>query len=67
MNKQSFLEKAREQSTVAIILFELVLSIIFVLTGHFMGNAYIRGVGVGLIIAWVTSTIAYFRIKSFKQ
>lgn len=42
-----------------LIVFELVLSILFVISGHFMDNIYIRGVGVGLIIAWVTSTIAY--------
>ena len=43
-----------------LILFELVLSVIFILVGYFTGNIYFRGVGVGLMIAWVTSAIAYF-------
>lgn len=25
-------------------------------------KAYLRGVGIGLVIAWVTSAIAYFRM-----
>jgi len=43
----------------ALILLELVLSVIFILIGYLTGNIYFRGVGVGLIIAWVTSAIAY--------
>ena len=44
----------------ALILLELVLSVVFILVGYVTGNIYFRGVGVGLIIAWVTSAIAYF-------
>jgi hypothetical protein len=44
----------------ALILLELVLSVIFILVGYLWGNIYFRGVGVGLVIAWVTSAIAYF-------
>jgi len=43
-----------------LILLELILSVIFVVLGHFVGSAYFRGVGVGLIISWVTSVLAYF-------
>ena len=81
-----------------LILFELVLSVIFLLIGHFaicshpcgnvnicaklgavyncpnnattvpptVGNIYFNGVGVGLIIAWVTSVIAYLYKKMVK-
>ena len=42
-----------------LILFELVLSVIFILMGHLIDNSYIRGVGIGLTIAWVTSALAY--------
>jgi hypothetical protein len=42
-----------------LILFELVLSVVFIAVGYLMENPYIRGVGVGLVIAWVTSAIAY--------
>jgi len=44
---------------IALILLELVLSVIFISVGYLTGNTYFRGVGVGLIIAWVTSAIAY--------
>ena len=46
-----------------LILFELVLSVIFLLVAYLTGNIYFRGVGVGLIIAWVTSAIAYLYKK----
>lgn len=49
-----------------LILFELVLSVIFILVGHLINNAYIRGVGVGLIISWVTSALAYFIVRKAK-
>jgi VIT1/CCC1 family predicted Fe2+/Mn2+ transporter len=42
-----------------LILLELFLSIVFILIGYLKGEIYFRGVGVGLIIAWVTSFIAY--------
>ena len=44
---------------VVLILFEFVLSVIFIPVGYLTGNPYFRGVGVGLLIAWVTSAIAY--------
>jgi hypothetical protein len=50
-----------------LILFELILSVIFVALGHLIGNAYFRGVGVGLIISWVTSAIAYFVTERRKK
>jgi hypothetical protein len=43
---------------VVLILFELVLSVIFLSLSYVSGNLYLRGIGVGLIIAWVTSAIA---------
>ena len=46
-----------------LILFELVLSVVFIVVGHLIDNNYIRGVGVGLTIAWVTSAIAYLYKK----
>ncbi|HIH50674.1 MAG: hypothetical protein ABSE71_04885 [Candidatus Micrarchaeaceae archaeon] len=49
-----------------LILFELVLSAIFLLVAYLTGNIYFRGVGVGLIIAWVTSAIAYYIKKTVK-
>ncbi len=51
-----------------LILFELVLSVIFILVGYLTNNIYFRGVGVGLMIAWVTSAIAYlYKKKSMKS
>ncbi|MGB8217760.1 MAG: hypothetical protein WCE94_10715 [Candidatus Methanoperedens sp.] len=46
-----------------LILFELVLSVIFILVGHLISSMYLRGIGVGLIISWVTSAIAYLYKK----
>lgn len=47
-----------------LILFELVLSVIFISLSYLTGSIYLRGVGVGLIIAGVTSAIAYlFKTK----
>ena len=47
----------------ALILLELVLSVILYTIGHFRDNAYVRGVGIGLTIAWVTSAIAYLSVR----
>ena len=49
-----------------LIIFEFVLSLIFILVGYLLVNPYLRGVGVGLAIAWVTSAIAYFYKKNVK-
>ena len=49
-----------------LILFELILSAIFMLVAYLTGNIYFKGVGVGLIIAWVTSAIAYLYKKKVK-
>ena len=49
----------REHLSTALILLEFVLSAIFILVGYLTSNIYFRGVGVGLIIAWVTSALAY--------
>jgi len=49
-----------------LILFELVLSVIFILVGHLIGSIYLRGIGVGLIISWVTSALAYFITRKKK-
>lgn len=52
----------------ALILFELVLSVIFFLVSYLTGNIYFKGVGVGLVIAWVTSGIAYlYKRKNLKS
>ncbi len=48
---------------VKLVILELVLSVVFFTLGHIIGNAYIRGVGVGLLIAWVTGALAYFVVK----
>jgi hypothetical protein len=64
--KKSILAQAREHLVLTLALFELVLSVIFILVGYLIGNMYFRGVGVGLIIAWVTSALAYFITRKKK-
>jgi hypothetical protein len=49
---------------IKLVILELVLCAVFFVAGHISGNAYFRGVGVGLLIAWVTGTLAYFIVKS---
>jgi hypothetical protein len=46
-----------------LILFELVLSVIFILMAHLTSSMYLKGIGVGLIISWVTSALAYLYKK----
>jgi hypothetical protein len=63
MGGKSILEKLRGRLATTLILFELVLSVIFILVSYLTGNIYFKGVGIGLIIAWVTSALAYLYIK----
>jgi VIT1/CCC1 family predicted Fe2+/Mn2+ transporter len=46
-----------------LVILELALCVVFFVIGHISGNAYFRGVGVGLLIAWVTGALAYFIVK----
>ena len=48
---------------VKLVLLELVVCVVFLVIGYTTGNAYFRGVGVGLLIAWATSAIAYVVVK----
>jgi len=51
----------------ALIALELVLSAIFLIISLITGNPYFKGVGIGLVIAWATSSIAYlFKVKMIK-
>ena len=42
-----------------LVLLEFVVSIVALLVGHLTGNKYFDGVGIGLLIAWVTGGLAY--------
>jgi len=43
----------------ALIILEVVVSVVMLFIGYITGSGYFRGVGVGLIIAWVTGALAY--------
>lgn len=43
-----------------LVILEFILSVSALLMGHITGNRYYDGVGVGLMIAWVTGALAYF-------
>jgi hypothetical protein len=47
----------------ALAILELVLSVMFLSISYLTGNIYFKGVGIGLVIAWVTSAIAYLLKK----
>lgn len=61
--------KNLDYSTVLLllILLEFVVSVIMLSVGYLTGNSYFRGVGIGLVIAWVTSGLAYFIVRKAKQ
>lgn len=42
-----------------LVLLEFVISMVALLAGHLTGNKYFDGVGIGLLIAWVTGGLAY--------
>lgn len=59
--------KLLDRLDAVLIIFELVLSIIFISLSYIKGSTYLRGIGIGLTIAWVTSAIAYvFKVKAPK-
>jgi hypothetical protein len=62
-NMEEWRKGVLEHLDTTLILFELVLSAIFILVAYLTGNIYFKGVGVGLIISWVTSAIAYLYKK----
>jgi hypothetical protein len=53
-----------ERLDATLIVFDLVLSVIFISLSYLAGSPYLRGVGVGLIIAGVTGGVAYLYKKS---
>lgn len=48
---------------VKLVALELVLSVIFIPLGYILGSYYLRGVGIGLVISWVTGALAYFVVR----
>ena len=65
MDRKSILERL----DTTLILFELILSVVFFVVGHLIDSMYLKGIGGGLIISWVTSALAYFitRMKKGKE
>ena len=51
----------------ALAVLELVLSLAFLAISYLTGNPYFKGVGIGLVIAWVTSAIAYLFKKRYSK
>ena len=51
---------------IKLVALELFLSVIFIAIGYLSGNEYFRGVGIGLLIAWVTGAVAYFVVSRRK-
>ena len=48
---------------IKLVVLEFVVCVVFFVVGHITGNAYFRGVGVGLLISWVTGALAYFIVQ----
>ena len=47
----------------ALIIFEVVVSVVMLILGYMTGSGYFRGVGIGLLIAWVTGAVAYAIVR----
>jgi hypothetical protein len=70
-NPKKQLEKLRQEKGMdkwlftyaELVVLELVLSVVFLALSHVWGDLYLRGVGVGLLIAWVTGAIAYLIVR----
>ena len=65
MEKKSILgspwrRKLLRKLDMTLIVFEVVLSAIFVSASYLTGSPYLRGIGIGLVIAWVTSAVAVY-------
>ncbi|MFP3318815.1 MAG: hypothetical protein RXP98_06540 [Thermoplasmata archaeon] len=53
---------------ITLILFELILSVVFLIISYLIGKIYLRGIAVSLIIAGLTSLVAYlFQIMAMKR
>ncbi|WP_337860551.1 hypothetical protein [Ferroplasma sp.] len=57
----------QEHLLTSLILLELILSAVFISIGYFKGDPYFRGVGVGLVIAWVTTGVAAIFKRAVKS
>ncbi len=44
---------------IVLVIFEFILSVVFLSISYVVNSQYLKGVGVGLMIAWVTGAIAY--------
>jgi len=62
-NEIGFRDRILRRLDMTLIVFELVLSVIFMSVSYLTGNIYFKGVGIGLIISWVTSALAYLYKK----
>ena len=65
MEKRNSLRRPRtwKGTLLALVLLEFIVSIVMLLAGYLTGNAYFRGVGVGLLISWVTGGLAFLIVR----
>lgn len=64
MKKRNICKPQTWRSTLLdLVLLECVISIVMLLAGYLTGDNYFRGVGIGLLISWVTGGIAYLIMK----
>lgn len=68
MNGDWMAGKLRKPRTItgaykAVTVLEAVLSFVFIPLSYATGDLYIKGVGVGLLISWVTGALAYLIVS----
>ncbi len=52
-----------KEALLYLVILEFIISTIAIIIGHLKGNKYFQGVGVGLLISWVTGGLAYIIVN----
>lgn len=59
--RKNLMPKIDDNLYKTLVIFEAALSVIFLCIGYYTNSMYLRGVGIGLLIAWATNAIAYLK------
>ena len=60
------IRKTASNAFILVIGLEFVVCIIMLAIGWWLNRDYFRGVGIGLLIAWVTGALAYLRTRKIE-
>jgi len=57
----------KSKALIYVIELQFVICIIMLALGWWLNRDYFRGVGIGLLIAWVTGALAYLKTKNYPK